>query len=71
MKRTTLRSSKGKKLYAVRTKGGCFKDIQSYKRSSAQDQRTRSKEEIKRRRAHSPEDILTAKERRKLFDDGI
>jgi DNA-binding protein HU-beta len=36
-KRTTLRSSKGKKLYAVRRADGTFKDIQSYKRAHAQD----------------------------------
>ena len=46
-KRTVLRSSKGKKLYAVRKKDGTFKDIQSYKRSSAQDQKRRSKAEKK------------------------
>lgn len=46
MKRTTLRSSKGKKLYAVRDRKGKFKDIQSYKRSSAADQRKRSKAEL-------------------------
>jgi len=36
-KRTVLYSSKGKKLYAVRDKGGKFKDIQSYARAHAQD----------------------------------
>ena len=46
MKRTTLRSKKGKKLYAVRTKDGRFKDIQSYAKSSAADQRKRSKAEL-------------------------
>ena len=45
-KRTVLRSSKGKKLYAKRDKGGKFKDIQSYKRSSQQDQKRRSKAEL-------------------------
>jgi hypothetical protein len=44
-KRTTLRSSKGKKLYAVRDAGGKFKDIQSYARASAADQRRKSKAE--------------------------
>lgn len=37
MKRTVLRSSAGKKLYAVRDKEGKFKDIQSYARSHAAD----------------------------------
>ena len=36
-KRTTHRSSKGTKLYAVRDKKGRFKDIQSYKRAHGQD----------------------------------
>ena len=37
VKRTTLRSSAGKKLYAVRDAKGKFKDIQSYKRAHGQD----------------------------------
>jgi hypothetical protein len=36
-KRTVLRSSSGKKLYAVRDKTGKFKDIQSYARAHAAD----------------------------------
>ena len=36
-RRTTLRSSAGKKLYAVRDAKGKFKDIQSYKRAHGQD----------------------------------
>lgn len=36
-RRTVLRSSKGKKLYAVRSAGGQFKDIQSYARAHAAD----------------------------------
>ena len=32
IRRTTLRSSKGTKLYAVRAADGTFKDIQTYKR---------------------------------------
>lgn len=38
-KRTTHRSSKGTKLYAVRDKSGKFKDIQTYKRAHAADLR--------------------------------
>jgi hypothetical protein len=38
-KRTTHRSSSGKKLYAVRDKKGKFKDIQSYKRAHSADLR--------------------------------
>ena len=44
-KRTTLRSSKGKKLYAVRRADGTFKDIQSYKRAHAQDIKRSTKSE--------------------------
>jgi len=36
-KRTTHRSSKGTKLYAVRNAKGQFKDIQTYKRAHSQD----------------------------------
>ena len=38
-KRTTHRSSSGKKLYAVRDKKGKFKDIQTYKRANSADLR--------------------------------
>jgi len=41
-KRTTLRSSKGTKLYAVRDKKGKFKDIQTYKRAHGQDIKRKS-----------------------------
>lgn len=44
-RRTTLYSSKGKKLYAVRDKKGRFKDIQSYKRAHGQDIKRKSKKE--------------------------
>lgn len=44
-KRTVLRSSAGKKLYAVRDKTGKFKDIQSYARAHAADLRQSSKAE--------------------------
>ena len=36
-RRTTHRSSKGKKLYAVRDSGGRFKDIQTYERAHRAD----------------------------------
>lgn len=45
MKRTTHRSSKGKKLYAVRAKDGKFKDIQTYKKAHGQDIKRKSKAE--------------------------
>ena len=44
-KRTTHRSSKGAKLYAVRDKQGRFKDIQTYKRAHSQDMKRKSKSE--------------------------
>jgi hypothetical protein len=44
-KRTTHRSSKGTKLYAVRAKDGTFKDIQTYKRAHAADLRASAKDE--------------------------
>lgn len=50
MKRTTHRSSSGKKLYAVRDAKGRFKDIQSYARASAADQRRKSKAEKRKRK---------------------
>jgi len=45
IKRTTHRSSKGTKLYAVRDSKGRFKDIQTYKRAHAADMRRKSKAE--------------------------
>jgi hypothetical protein len=41
-KRTTMRSSKGTKLYAVRDKKGRFKDIQTYKRAHTLDMKRKS-----------------------------
>ena len=49
-RRTVLRSSAGKKLYAVRNADGTFNDIQDYARSSRADQAKRSKAETKARR---------------------
>jgi len=48
-KRTTHRSSKGTKLYAVRDKKGQFKDIQTYKRAHGQDVKRKSKAKSKGR----------------------
>ena len=45
VRRTTLRSSKGTKLYAVRNADGTFKDIQTYKRAHSADLRKTSKVE--------------------------
>ena len=41
-RRTTHRSSAGKKLYAVRDASGTFKDIQTYERAHRQDLKTKS-----------------------------
>jgi hypothetical protein len=46
-KRTTMRSSGGKKLYAVRDKSGKFKDIQTYKRAHGADIKRKSTAESK------------------------
>ena len=45
IRRTTHRSSKGTKLYAVRDSKGRFKDIQTYKRAQATDIKRGSKSE--------------------------
>ena len=45
VKRTTLRSSKGTKLYAVRDAEGKFKDVQTYKRAHGADVKRKSKAE--------------------------
>lgn len=45
IKRTTHRSSKGTKLYAVRDSKGRFKDIQTYKHAHAMDIKRGSKTE--------------------------
>ncbi len=46
-RRTTHRSSKGKKLYAVRNAKGRFKDIQTYERAHRADLARKSKTEAK------------------------
>ena len=45
-RRTTHRSSKGKKLYAVRDAKGRFKDIQQYSRAHRMDMKRKSKAEM-------------------------
>jgi major membrane immunogen (membrane-anchored lipoprotein) len=45
-RRTTHRSSKGKKLYAVRDAKGRFKDIQQYSRAHRMDIKRKSKSEL-------------------------
>ena len=48
-KRTTHRSSKGKKLYARRDASGKFKDVQTYERAHRADLRRKSKAEKRKR----------------------
>ncbi len=50
VKRTTHRSTKGTKLYAVRDSKGRFKDIQTYKRAHAMDIKRSSKAEAATKR---------------------
>jgi DNA-binding protein HU-beta len=45
-RRTTHRSTAGKKLYAVRDAKGRFKDIQTYERAHRADLARRSKSEV-------------------------
>jgi hypothetical protein len=49
-KRTTHRSSKGKKLYAVRDASGKFKDIQTYERAHRADLAKTAKAETGKRK---------------------
>jgi DNA-binding protein HU-beta len=51
VKRTVMRSSKGKKLYAVRDAKGRFKDIQTYKRAHSMDMKRKSKAELAKAKA--------------------
>jgi hypothetical protein len=44
-RRTTHRSAKGKKLYAVRDAKGQFKDIQTFKRAHSADIKRKAKRE--------------------------
>ena len=48
-RRTTHRSTAGKKLYAVRDAGGRFKDIQTYERAHAADLKRTAKAEPAKR----------------------
>jgi hypothetical protein len=50
-KRTVLRSSAGKKLYAVRNADGTFKDIQSYAKAHAADIKKSAKAEAPKKKA--------------------
>jgi hypothetical protein len=49
-KRTTLSSSRGKKLYAARDAKGKFEDVQSYKRAHGSDVKRVSRSETAARK---------------------
>jgi hypothetical protein len=63
VKRTVMRSSKGKKLYAVRDAKGRFKDIQSYKKSHAMDMKRKSKAELAKAAKAKPKAKAKAKKK--------
>jgi hypothetical protein len=50
-RRTTMKSRTGTKLYAVRDRGGRFRDVQTYKRAHAADLRQVTPQEIEARLA--------------------
>jgi len=50
-RRTTHRSKRGKKLYAVRDRKGRFKDIQTYERAHRADLAKTAKAEVAKRKA--------------------
>ena len=62
-RRTTHRSSKGKKLYAVRDASGRFKDIQTYERSHRADLARTSKAETTKTKAKKAGRRKAAKKR--------
>jgi hypothetical protein len=49
-RRTTMRSSRGKKLYAKRDRRGRFEDIQTYKRSHSLDMKRKSRAETAKKK---------------------
>ena len=65
IRRTTLRSSKGTKLYAVRNADGTFKDIQSYKRAHAADIRKSAKAEATTKKKASKKKTVKRKAAKK------
>ncbi len=62
-RRTTHRSSKGKKLYAVRDAGGRFKDIQTYERAHRADLAKTAKGEAAKRKGRKKAVRKAAKKR--------
>jgi DNA-binding protein HU-beta len=64
-KRTTHRSSKGTKLYAVRDKEGKFKDIQTYKRAHGMDIKRKAKAETPAKKKSAKKTAKKAKKAKK------
>lgn len=64
-RRTTHRSSKGKKLYAVRDSEGRFKDIQTYERAHGMDLQRTSKAETATKRKKTRKKTVKKKAARK------
>jgi uncharacterized protein YjhX (UPF0386 family) len=64
-RRTTHRSSKGKKLYAVRDSEGRFKDIQTYERAHRMDLQRTSKAETATKRKKTRKKAVKKKAARK------
>jgi uncharacterized protein YjhX (UPF0386 family) len=64
-RRTTHRSSKGKKLYAVRDSEGRFKDIQTYERAHGMDLQRTSKAETATKRKKARKKTVKKKAARK------
>jgi hypothetical protein len=62
-RRTTHRSTTGKKLYAVRDAGGQFKDIQTYERAHRADLAKTSKAEATAKKTAVTSTKKTAKKR--------
>jgi hypothetical protein len=62
-KRTTLRSSAGKKLYAVRDASGKFKDIQTYERAHRADLKAKSTTEKSTKAKKAKTGAKTSKKR--------
>jgi uncharacterized protein YjhX (UPF0386 family) len=63
-RRTTHRSSAGKKLYAVRDAKGRFKDIQTYERAHRADLAARTPEERKAARKRAAAKKRAARKKR-------
>ena len=69
-RRTTHRSSAGKKLYAVRDAEGKFKDIQTYERAHAQDIKRGSGKVVGNNYVQGRSEILRSERRGRLVRKG-